>query len=81
VLAVEGAATIARPADDIIDFVLEADGAATRVTHREEFGFPVPLRWALEPLLRSWLESSMVEEMARLKDLLEVDELEVDAGA
>jgi len=49
----------------------------TRVYHREEFAFRVPLRWLVEPMLRSWLESDVEQEVARLKKLLEAD---TDAG-
>lgn len=42
----------------------------TVVTHREVFDFKRPWRWVLEPLLRRWLESDVVEEMVRFKELV-----------
>ena len=52
-------------------FLLEGSGTTTTVTHREEFSFRVPLSWAVEPLIRKWLTTSMHDEMARMKVLLE----------
>lgn len=53
-------------------FTLEelTDGA-TRLFHREELEFAPPLRWLLEPLLKSWLEADTPEEVLRLKELVE----------
>ena len=52
-------------------FVLEPSEQGTRVTHREEFVFPRPLGWIVDPLLRGWLAKEMDAEVARLKALLE----------
>lgn len=49
----------------------ELPGGATQVYHREELDFPAPLKWLIEPLLRTWLEGDTPEEVLRLKMLLE----------
>jgi hypothetical protein len=66
---------IAGPARWFLDFegsfdcVETAEG--TRVTHREVFRFKPPWRWVAEPLLRTWLEADIVEEMVRFKELVD----------
>jgi hypothetical protein len=49
----------------------DVGGGVTRVHHREEICFPLPLRWLAEPWLRSWLAADTPQEMLRLKRLLE----------
>ncbi len=65
---------VAGPARWFVDFEgtfdCEATPEGTVVTHREVFGFKAPWRWFLEPLLRRWLESDVVEEMVRFRALV-----------
>jgi len=51
----------------------ELGGGVTRVFHREELEFSAPLKWFIEPLLRSWLEGDTPQEVLRLKMLLEAN--------
>jgi hypothetical protein len=55
----------------------ELGSGVTRVFHREELEFSTPLKWFVEPLLRSWLEGDTPQEVLRLKRLLETN-LDVD---
>jgi hypothetical protein len=43
----------------------------TVVVHRETFMFKKPWKWLAEPLLRGWLERDTIDEMRRVKELLE----------
>jgi hypothetical protein len=60
-------------------FVLTFDGGfeltpvdgGTHVVHRERFRFFAPFKWVAEPFLRAWLARDVMEEMVRLKALLE----------
>jgi hypothetical protein len=47
------------------------DGPGILVRHREQFDFRGPVRFLLDPLLRRWLEADTVEEMQRVKQMLE----------
>jgi hypothetical protein len=49
----------------------ELGNGVTRFFHREELVFRPPLKWFVEPLLRSWLENDTPQEVLRLKALLE----------
>jgi hypothetical protein len=49
----------------------ELDRGVTRVFHREEIEFPIPLAWIMEPYLGRWLAADTPEEMRRLKAMLE----------
>jgi len=49
----------------------ELGNGITRVFHREELEFRPPLKWLIEPLLRSWLERDTPEEVHRMKVMLE----------
>jgi hypothetical protein len=48
-----------------------AGAGGVRVAHIERFSFKAPGRWLIEPLFRSWLRQDTMEEMARLKEMLE----------
>ena len=52
-------------------FTCEETAEATRVHHREAVSLRPPLAWIVEPLLRAWLARDTVEEVARMKALLE----------
>jgi hypothetical protein len=66
---------IAGPARWFLDFEGTFDCQVTRegtvVTHREVFNFKRPWRWLVEPLLRRWLETDTVSEMARFKQIVD----------
>ena len=47
------------------------DGPGILVRHREQFEFKGPVRRVMERLLGPWLERDTVEEMGRVKQLLE----------
>ena len=49
----------------------EIGDGLTRVFHREELRFRPPLKWVVEPVLRTWLERDIPQEVLRLKALLE----------
>jgi hypothetical protein len=53
-------------------FDMQETSDGTVVTHREAFEFKRPWRWLAEPLLRRWLEADTAEEMARFKDVIEL---------
>ena len=53
------------------EFVCEETAGGTRVTHKECFAFRPPLKWVLEPVMRTWLPKDTREEMQRMKRLLE----------
>lgn len=47
---------------------------ATLVVHRESLGFkPAPLRWVAEAWLRRWMAADVLDEVARLKLLVEAE--------
>ncbi len=52
-------------------FTCEETAEGTRVRHREAVSLRPPLAWIVEPLLRAWLARDTVEEVARMKALLE----------
>lgn len=53
-------------------FECEPVDGGTRVTHREELGFkPWPIRMLAERWLREWMAEDIVEEMTRLRRLVE----------
>lgn len=41
-----------------------------RVTHSYELAFRRPFRWIYEPLLRSWLQAELEDELDRVRDIL-----------
>jgi hypothetical protein len=53
-------------------FDMQETVEGTVVTHREAFEFKRPWRWLAEPLLRRWLVADTTEEMARFKDVIEL---------
>ena len=52
-------------------FTCEETAEGTCVRHREAVSLRPPLAWVVEPLLRAWLARDTVEEVARMKALLE----------
>jgi len=52
-------------------FTCEETAEGTRVRHREAVSLRPPLARVVEPLLRDWLARDTVEEVARMKALLE----------
>lgn len=52
-------------------FTCEERDHGTVVYHRECFYFTGPIRWLLEPYLRTWLERDTSQEVERMRDLLE----------
>ena len=66
---------IAGPARWFLDFEgtfdTEETADGTFVTHREVFSFKRPWSWLAEPLLRSWLENDIIDEMVRFKEHIE----------
>lgn len=64
-----------QPARLILDFegrfhCTESDEGCT-VTHSYELRFRRPFRWIYEPLLRTWLQDELTDELARLADVLD----------
>jgi polyketide cyclase/dehydrase/lipid transport protein len=52
-------------------FTCEEGPEGTRVLHRETVVLRPPISWFVDPLLRGWLARDIVEEMQRMKRLLE----------
>jgi hypothetical protein len=48
----------------------EEQGDRTRVTHREELSFRIPLAWIAGPLVRDWLAQDTKREVERFAALL-----------
>jgi hypothetical protein len=52
-------------------FTCEEVRGGTRVLHRETVFLRRPISWIVDPFLRGWLAHDIVEEMRRMKHLLE----------
>jgi len=52
-------------------FTCDEGGEGTRVLHRETVFLRRPISWIVDPLLGGWLTRDIVEEMRRMKQLLE----------
>lgn len=52
----------------------------TKVVHRESFKFKGPIGFLMERFLKNWIKQDLIDEVARVKDILERKETETLAS-